>query len=897
LDALASRTIKTTCPYCGVGCGVNASVDALTSDVIIEGDKDHPANFGRLCSKGSQLGETLGLHDRLLHPAIGGRQASWDEATDRIAEAFSQAIEQHGPDSVALYVSGQLLTEDYYVANKLMKGFIGSANIDTNSRLCMASSVAGHKRAFGSDTVPGTYEDLELADLIVLTGSNLAWCHPVLFQRIAAAKQKRPGMRVVLIDPRRTPTAELADLNLPLTPDTDVAIFTGLLRHLARSPAIAPDYVETNTSGLDETLSNASSWTIEKVAEQCGLKPSDVALFYQWVAETERTVTVYSQGVNQSASGTDKVNAIINTHLITARIGTPGMGPFSVTGQPNAMGGREVGGLANMLTSHLELANPEHRELVQTFWGSPTIANKPGLKAVDLFEAIHAGQIKALWVVATNPSVSLPDANRVDAALAKVPFLAVSDIVSSTDTLRHAARTGCVALPATGWGEKDGTVTNSERMISRQRAFLPAPGEARHDWQALCNVATKMGFGEAFSFENPTEVFDEHARLSGFKPEVRRDFDISGRAGLSQVAYDSMPPFRWPLRANGSQTERFFAGGAFFHADSRAKFVTTPVKAVEKHQPKYPFTLNTGRVRDHWHTMTRTGRSPRLSAHMGEPYCELHPDDASRLGIEPASLVRLSSPHGSIIVRALLSDGQQPGSVFVPMHWNDETASNARVDALVKPDIDPTSGQPALKFSRVAVTHAGMAWHGFAVVKKRPASLPFTYWSVSTCAGGFALEFADKTPPDDFSEVAQAVLQSDCFVGLQDRASADARFLACESESLLGTLFIAQDPVRVSRRWAIQALSKPLPDAAARVALLAGRPPTDQPDTGPTVCACFNVGRNTIASAIGAGAVTLDAIGSACQAGTNCGSCRSEIAAMLPPLAVVKETFDEPQAV
>jgi len=897
LDSIASRTTKTTCPYCGVGCGVKASVDALTSDVSIEGDKDHPANLGRLCSKGSQLGETLGLHDRLLHPTIGGERASWDEATDRIAQAFGQVIEQHGPDSVALYVSGQLLTEDYYVANKLMKGFIGSANIDTNSRLCMASSVAGHKRAFGSDTVPGTYEDLELADLIVLTGSNLAWCHPVLFQRIAAAKQKRPGMRVVLIDPRRTPTAELADLRLPLTPDTDVVLFTGLLRHLARSPAIAPDYVEISTSGRDQTLSNASSWTIEKVAEQCGLKPTDVALFYQWVAETERTVTVYSQGVNQSASGTDKVNAIINTHLITARIGKPGMGPFSVTGQPNAMGGREVGGLANMLASHLELADPEHRDLVQSFWQSPAMAEKPGLKAVELFEAIHAGKIKALWVMATNPSVSLPNADRMDAALAKVPFLAVSDIVSSTDTLRHAARAGCVTLPATGWGEKDGTVTNSERMISRQRAFLPAPGQARHDWQAICDVATKMGFGEAFSFENPAEIFDQHARLSGYRPQVRRDFDISGRAGLSQIAYDAMPPFRWPLHADGSQTERFFAQGNFFHADGRAKFITTPVKAVEKREPKYPFTLNTGRVRDHWHTMTRTGRSPRLSAHMGEPYCELHPNDASRLDIQAASLVRLSSPHGSIIVRALLSDGQQPGSVFVPMHWNDETASNARVDTLVKPDTDPTSGQPALKFSRVAVASAGMAWHGFAVVKKRPASLPFAYWSVSKCAGGFALEFADKTSPDDFSAVAQTVLQSHCFVGLQDRASADARFLAHESNNVLGMVFIAQDPVKVSRRWAIQALAKPVPDAVARVALLAGRPPTDQPDTGPTVCACFSVGRNTISTAIKAGAVTLDAVGTACQAGTNCGSCRSEITAMLPTQRAQRERRNEPQAV
>ena len=897
MDALATRTIRTTCPYCGVGCGVEARMDELSGDVSVAGDKAHPANEGRLCSKGSQLAETLGLDNRLLYPAIGGKRASWERATTRIASAFSEAIRDNGPDSVALYVSGQLLTEDYYVANKLMKGFIGSANIDTNSRLCMASSVAGHKRAFGADTVPGTYEDLDLADLIVLTGSNLAWCHPVLFQRIAAAKKKRPSMRVVLIDPRRTATAELSDLHLPLKPDTDVALFTGLLHHLSRTRVTDEAYVTAHTNGVEQALNKSADWTIERVARLCGLLQDDLAKFYDWVTETERTVTVYSQGVNQSAGGTDKVNAIINTHLLTGRIGKPGMGPFSVTGQPNAMGGREVGGLANMLASHLELTNEQHRTLVQDFWQSPTIATKPGLKAVDLFEAIHSGQIKALWVLATNPSVSLPDADRVDAALSKVPFLAVSDIVSSTDTLRHASRAECVALPATGWGEKDGTVTNSERMVSRQRAFLPAPGEARHDWQAICDVAHKMGFGDAFAFDSPAAIFDEHARLSGYRPEVRRDFDISGRAGLNKVAYDSMPPFRWPLRADGSQDERFFAEGAFYHDDGKARFVAPEVKSEPRRVSRYPFTLNTGRVRDHWHTMTRTGRSPRLSAHMGEPYCELHPDDAADLGVQAASLAQVSSPLGRIIVRALLSDRQQPGTVFVPMHWNDQTASNARVDSLVTPDTDPISGQPALKFARAAVVPARMAWHGYAVVRKRPKDLPFAYWSTATCAGGFALEFADTDQRSDFTSVARQILGVHESVGVQDRASGDARFLATQNRTLLGAMFIARDPVLVSRSWAIEALSKPLPDATARIALLAGQPPADQPDRGPIVCSCFGVGRNVIMRAMRNGARTVDAVGAACQAGTNCGSCRSEIAAMLPALSSPREKEHEPQAV
>ncbi len=897
MDALATRTTKTTCPYCGVGCGVKANVDPLDPIVGIMGDESHPANFGRLCSKGSQLGETLGLEHRLLYPAIGGKRTSWDKATQKIANEFSNSIAEYGPDSVAMYVSGQLLTEDYYVANKLMKGYVGSANIDTNSRLCMASSVAGHKRAFGTDTVPGTYEDLELADLVVLTGSNLAWCHPVLFQRIAAVKAKRPSMKVVLIDPRATATAQLADLHLPLAPDTDVALFTGLLRHLSRSTAPDHAYVETHTNGDAEALKNAEGWSIEKTADACNLKASDVALFYQWVAETTKTLTVYSQGVNQSASGTDKVNAIINTHLLTGRVGKPGMGPFSVTGQPNAMGGREVGGLASMLAAHLELTNAEHRDLVQSFWGSPTIASKPGLKAVDLFEAIHDGQIKALWVMATNPSVSLPDAARVDEALTKVPFLVVSDIVSSTDTLRHAAREDCVALPATGWGEKDGTVTNSERMISRQRSFLPPPGEARHDWDAICDVATKMGFGEAFAFDSPAQVFDEHARLSGFKPEVRRDFDISGRAGLSQTAYETMPPFRWPLKADGSGTERFFAQGDFFHPDRKAKFITTVVKAAKKRSPKYLFILNTGRVRDQWHTMTRTGRSPRLSAHMGEPYCEMHPGDAASKSINAADLVRLTSPHGTMIARALISDGQQPGSVFVPMHWNDETSAMARVDALVRPDTDPTSGQPALKFSRVDIAPAGMAWHGFAVLADKPTSLPFAYWSLATCAGGYALEFADTAEPSSLTKLAHALVGSDACIGMEDKGAGSARFMATQAGRLRGAVFITRSPVAVSRRWASGQLQVPFQTAADRAALLAGRPPTDQPDTGPTVCACFSVGRNTIAREIEIGASTLDAVGAACQAGTNCGSCRSEIAAMLPLPKAEKEASHEPQTV
>ncbi len=532
-----NKTVKTTCPYCGVGCGVLATKNP-DGTVSIAGDPDHPSNVGRLCSKGSALGETLSMDDRLLVPEVDGQEISWDAALDLVADKFSASVAEHGPDSVAFYVSGQILTEDYYVANKLMKGFIGSANIDTNSRLCMASSVAGHKRAFGSDTVPGTYEDLESCDLLVLVGSNLAWCHPVLYQRVEAAKASNPAMRVVVIDPRETATCAIADLHLALKPDTDAVLFNGLLAFLSETGALNSAYIDQHTEGFEEALSAAGTCEIHRIAEQTGLPPQDVVLFYTMVARTEKTVTVYSQGVNQSVVGTDKVNAIINTHLATGRIGRKGMGPFSVTGQPNAMGGREVGGLANTLAAHMSIENPDHRALVREFWQSPSIAEKSGLKAVDLFRAVRAGKIKALWIMATNPVDSLPDADGVADALKKCPFVVVSDVTRATDTAAYAD----VLLPAAAWGEKNGTVTNSERRISRQRAFLERPGEVRPDWWQVTEVARRMGFAQAFDYDGPASVFREHAALSGYGNNGLRAFDISALKHVSCAEYDRLKP-------------------------------------------------------------------------------------------------------------------------------------------------------------------------------------------------------------------------------------------------------------------------------------------------------------------------------------------------------------------
>src|SRR5436305_4900813 len=559
------RATRTTCPYGGVGCGVLAMPDNK-GGAAISGDPDHPANLGRLCSEGSALGETLSLEGRVLYPMIRCAKGvmeriAWSDALDHVAHRLQHIIARDGANAVAFYLSGQLLTEDYYVANKLMKGFIGSANVDTNSRLCMSSTVAGHRRAFGADTVPGCYEDLDEADLLVLVGSNAAWCHPVLYQRMLANKQKR-GACMIVIDPRRTDTAGDADLFLGVRPGTDSALFCGLLVHLADNGALDSKYIEAHTSGFDEALARARSMagSAAATALATGLAEADVAAFFAMFRDTARVVTLYSQGVNQSAQGTDKVNAILNCHLATARIGKVGASPFSLTGQPNAMGGREVGGLANQLAAHMGFTPPEI-DRVRRFWKAPRIATHEGLKAVQMFEGVARGEIKALWVMGTNPAVSLPNADAAREALKKLELFVVSENVMSNDTVDAGAH---VLFPAQAWGEKSGTVTNSERCISRQRAFLSSPGETRPDWWIIGEIAKRLGFGAAFNFNSAADIFREHAALSAFENEGERDFDIGGLKALSDEDFDMMPPVQWPIRLDAQPQALFFANGGFF---------------------------------------------------------------------------------------------------------------------------------------------------------------------------------------------------------------------------------------------------------------------------------------------------------------------------------------------
>ncbi len=881
---------RTTCPYCGVGCGV--SVRQQSSDAGIEllpvaGDEEHPANRGRLCVKGSALHETVGTKRRLLQPEINAETVDWSRALDEVATRLQQTVREHGPGSVALYLSGQLLTEDYYVANKLWKGFIGSSNVDTNSRLCMSSAVAAHNRAFGEDVVPGCYEDLELADLVVLVGSNSAWAHPVLHQRLLRAKKTRPEMKLVVIDPRRTESCDQADLHLAIAPGADAFLFNGLLAWLADNDAIDSDYIDDHTNGFEAAIASArhSSPSVDIVAAACGVDAGAVALFYSWFAQTARTVTLFSQGINQSSSGTDKGNAIINCHLATGRVGKPGASPFSITGQPNAMGGREAGGLANMLAVHRNFT-PDAIDAIGSFWRAPNMAQQAGLKAVPMFEAIERGEVKFLWIMATNPLVSMPEADRWRAALQQCETVVVSDCVRDTDTTQLAT----VLLPATGWGEKSGTVTNSERTVSRQRAFLPAAGEARPDWWIISEVAKRIGFGDSFDYRSARDIFVEYAALSGINRDSTLAFDISALSTLSEAAYDALLPLQWPVRRDGNTfggSERLYGDGQFSTADRRANFI-----AIEPRWPQstltaeHPFVLNTGRVRDHWHTMTRTAESERLNRHRAEPYVEMHPQDADQYGFAPGDIIELHNHHGSALLKLRFEPGQRHGSLFVPMHWNDQFAARARVDALVAAHVDPHSGQPELKHARVAARRFDVRWHGL-LVSREPLPLPRDlYWAGFPTASGWVYWLAGDDALFDAQQRLAALLPTEPELLFDDIEHHGIRSGWLEHDALHAVLMLAQSDgddgeMLPEPWWLLQRLGEPLSDGERRV-LLSGQPPgAHDADNSAMICSCFQVSESSICAAIAGGACSADQLGEQLRCGTNCGSCVPELNRLL----------------
>jgi len=856
--------MKTTCPYCGVGCGVSVQPDG---GVI--GDVTHPANLGRLCVKGAALGETLHAGGRLLAAQVDGERVALSAALDSVAARLRAVIDQHGPEAVAIYASGQLLTEDYYVANKLMKGYLGVANIDTNSRLCMASAVVGYKRAFGADAVPCCYEDFAEADLVVLVGSNAAWTHPVAYQRLVQAKQQRPAMRVVVIDPRRTASADLADLHLPLRPGSDGALFGGLLNWLATHDGIDNSMLP-HLSGVAETLEAAQPWTLAHAADACELDRGQLEQFYRLFSQRDRVLTLWCMGINQSATGSDNNNAILNAHLLSGKLGRAGCGPFSLTGQPNAMGGREVGGLANQLAAHMGFSDDECDRL-QRFWRSPTVARQPRLTAVKLFEAVARGEVKAVWILGTNPAVSMPEGNRVAQALAACPLVIVSDVMASTDTTAFAD----ILLPALGWGEKNGTVTNSERRISRQRAFVPPPGEAKPDWWLLAQVAQRLGFGDAFGWQHPAEIFREHAALSGFENDGQRAFDISGLAQLSNSDWDRLKPVQWPVNARFPHgCARLFGDRRFFHADGKARLLPSAAPDATRLSAAYPLLMNSGRIRDQWHTMTRTGAVPRLMQHIDEPFVALHPATAQGLGLIGGDLARLQSTHGWMVARVRLDSGMRLNEVFTPMHWNRQFALQSQVDALVAARGCPVSGQPAFKQTAVRLQPLRTAWQGWLWQRGTDAPQGVKYWARAPQTGAQRLALAGDGSARGWAENQLDRQGMQC--QLAQGADGEYRLLAWRDGELQLAFYAAPRWPDLDHAFIAAAFCQPPADTAARFALLAGRAAQGN-SAGRIICSCYGVGETAIRQAIAQGCDSPAALGRVLKCGTNCGSCIPEL--------------------
>jgi nitrite reductase (NADH) large subunit len=683
------------CGFCGVGCGVLVSAERgrITG---VRGDPDHPASRGLLCTKGLALAETVHLPDRLAHPlarpAKGAALArtSWDAALDRLADGLRRALATRGPDAVGLYLSGQLLTEDYYALDKLAKGFLGTNHVDSNSRLCMSSAVAGYERAFGVDGPPTCYDDLDCADLYLVVGANMAWCHPVLFQRMERAREaRRPRPPLVVLDPRRTATAEAADLHVPLAPGSDAVFLSCLLAQLAERGALARGWIDAHGENFEALEAALFDFPPERAQRECGVPRALLARVADLWEEAGAALSLWAMGVNQSAHGTDTVSALVNLHLATGQLGRPGAGPFSLTGQPNAMGGREVGAMATLLAGHRSLASARDRAQVEAIWGSPPIAAGPGRTAVELFEHAAAGGLDVLWIVATNPAVTLPDQATVRRALERTRLVVVQDVVGSTETARFAD----LLLPAAGWGEKSGTMTNSERAVARLAAAVAPPGEALPDWRIAARVAERLGFGHAFAWRSDAEVFEEHAATTAF-----RDCDKRGISAERLAA----GPLQWPCPdAAHAGTKRLYTDGRFHTPSGRARFVVPRRLAVaEPRAAAAPIALTSGRVRDQWHTMTKTGAVPRLLAHTPEPELELAPEDAARLGVASGDRVRASAPRGAFEMTARVSDALPAGVAFAPMHWS---AGGALVNRVFASVIDPASKQPELKHVPVQI--------------------------------------------------------------------------------------------------------------------------------------------------------------------------------------------------
>jgi assimilatory nitrate reductase catalytic subunit len=883
----------------------------------VRGDPDHPANFGRLCAKGSTLHLTTAVNvtrqTRLLQPmrrATRGavpQAITWDSALDEVATRLAHIATARGPDAIGLYISGQLLTEDYHAFNKLAKGLLGTNNIDTNSRLCMSSAVAGYKATLGADAPPCSYEDLAHAGTVFIAGSNMAWAHPILFRRLEDARRANTQQKWIVVDPRRTETAEAADLHLQILPGTDVALFNGLLHLLLWEGLVDAAYIAAHTSGFDALRDTVRNCTPGDTARLCGIHESDLVQAARWFGDATPTLSLYCQGLNQSVAGTDKNAALINLHLATGQIGKPGAGPFSLTGQPNAMGGREVGGLANLLPGHREVTNAQHRSEVAVLWGVDSLPAKPGKSAVELFQAAADGEIAALWIACTNPAQSMPDQATVRRALERCEFVVVQEAYATTATTAYAD----LLLPATTWGEKDGTVTNSERRISRVRPAVPPPGQARHDWHMAVDVARRIEAvlpprrvdgASLFPFETPEQLWNEHRESTR-----GRDLDITG---LSYALLDAHGPQQWPLRSGErSGAVRLYADGVYPTTDGRARFAPVGQRALaEKRDASYPFSLNTGRLRDHWHGLSRTGTLGRLYGHAPEPCIDLHPSDLARLRLASGDLLQVTSRRGSIVLPAQACARVAPAQAFIAMHWGDEVLGGLNrggVNALTSSAVCPQSKQPELKHAAVKLSKASLPWQLHArawlpadrALATRAALLAAcSTLDYAACmpfgrepgAVGVLLRAAAPAVP-----AAAWLAQIEALLGLDapevlryaDTQRGQRRSVRLVTKGLDGQAsgarvqaFMLSGDVRAAA-WIGALLMDDLPAQSYGRALLAGTgtPPVAVPSRGAQVCNCFDVTEPeitaTLARCRGGPEARLAQLQAELKCGTQCGSC------------------------